>query len=33
MEQDEQAEILRQIETEYEQENDKVIEQKKLLAD
>lgn len=33
IEQEEQAAILRQIEAEYEKENNKVVEQKKLLAD
>ena len=33
VEEEESAAILRQIEAEYEQENEKVIEKKKLLAD
>ena len=33
MEQEEHAAILRQIEAEYETENDKVVEKKKELAD
>ena len=33
IEQDEHATVLRQIEAEYEQENDRVVDKKKLLAD